>query len=103
MTCKFRNIELRQLDGRYILTDTDTGEDLDSHLFSDTQLRNIRLAARRFSDAVHGLLNKNVKEYQKMLGYNELMGCKINLPCSDCKAYQLNDENSDCMFREDDG
>lgn len=93
---KFEDIQLRRIDEKYIVTAK--GKDYDSDKYSDSQLRNPRLAIRRFIDAIYDELRDRVVAYLSENNYNEVMGCSVDMHCPDCKAYHLNDELSNCPF-----
>lgn len=74
------------------------GEEQDR--YSETQMSNPRIAAMLFESCVSVYLGEKIGAYLKKKGYNRLMGCKIDLPCADCKAYGLDTADSWCRFKD---
>lgn len=74
------------------------GEEQDR--YSETQMSNPRIAAMLFESCVSAYLSEKIGAYLAKKGYNRLMGCKIDLPCADCKAYGLDTADSWCRFKD---
>lgn len=65
---------------------------------SEDIVRNPMIAIMRFESAVGQHLREKAKGYLAKCGHNTVMGCKINLPCSECRAMGLNTVYSRCIM-----
>lgn len=63
---------------------------------NDVPMSNPYIAVMRFTDCIGAYMHKRVKSYLRARGYNEIMGCKIDLPCEECRAYKFNTADSLC-------
>ncbi len=94
----FEDIELRRLDGKYIIIVG--GKPEPDNRWSEDQLRNPFIAEQRFVNCISDRLRERITAYLYKQGLNSAMGCNIDMPCNDCRAYSLDTEGSNCPYRE---
>lgn len=82
-------------DGRYhiYLRGKEQGKIYDSE-----QMSNPRVAQTIFMSCLGTYLSSKISDYLQAKGFNRIMGCKIDLPCEECRSWKLNGEGSGCML-----
>lgn len=55
------------------------------------------IAAMYFTQGVSRVLREKVKEWLRINGYNTLTGCRINLPCEECRRKGLESPENGCV------
>lgn len=74
------------------------GKEIENLYINDCQKHNPVLAINSFVNEISRYLRCNVKNYLESVGGNPIMGCKINMPCSECQIKRLNRPDSNCML-----
>ena len=74
------------------------GKEIERPYINDCQKHNPVLAINSFINEISRYMRGNVKSYLASVGGNPTMGCKINMPCSDCQIKRLNGPDSNCML-----
>lgn len=91
-------VRLEYSGGRYHVY---IGEEEQGCGYNDVQMSNPCIAVMLFTSCISSYLSEKVKSYLVSRGYNRIMGCKVCLSCTDCKACGLNTAENLCRLYED--
>lgn len=69
--------------------------------YNAVQMANPRIAIMLFTSCIDSYLSEKVGSYLVSLGFNRIMGCKVNMPCINCKENKFNTAVNHCRFYED--
>lgn len=58
------------------------------------------VAKNRYISAMSASITRRVKHYCRDTGRNELMGCRVNLPCMICRELGRDTKENGCICRE---
>lgn len=58
------------------------------------------VAKNRYISAMSASITRRVKHYCRETGRNELMGCRVNLPCMICRELGRDTKENGCICRE---
>lgn len=94
---EFQGVTLDRKNGEYIVAVDGVVVETD---LAPHQLRNPILAGNRFVTAVNTKMRNHIKNYMNTTGGNAVMGCKNNMPCTECRKYGMNLRSADCIFED---
>lgn len=75
------------------------GEDLMRGLPSGAEA-NPYIAAQYFAQGVRDVLREKIKKWLTVNGYNAVTGCRINLPCEECRRQGRDGPARGCVYIE---
>lgn len=91
-------VRLEFRDGRYHVLLNGVEQ---AYRYSAVQMANPRVAIMLYTSCIDSYLSEKVGDYLLARGYNRIMGCKVCLSCTDCKACGLNTAENLCRLYED--
>lgn len=91
-------VRLEYSGGRYHVY---IGEEEKGRRYNDVQMANPCIAVMLFTSCISSYLSEKVGRYLISRGYNRIMGCKVCLACTECKACGLNTAENLCRLYED--